>query len=97
GTRYAVGFTSQTLLPGTYTVKEEKEASGYIFTPSAESDDPWYPTRTVTVESDGSTAVVVFANVPNPTVEAVALKKNAEYKGAGTGLQSAVESEYQTI
>ena len=97
GTRYAVGFTSQTLLPGTYTVTEDKEASGYIFTPSAESDDPWYPTRTVTVESDGSTAVVVFANVPNPTVEGVALEKTAEYLGADTGLQSAVESEYQTI
>ena len=78
-------------------VREDEPATGYIFTPKAEPEDPWYPTRTVTVESDGSTAVVVFANVPNPTVEDVALEKTAEYLGADTGLQSAVESEYQTI
>lgn len=79
--------------PGTYTVVETDSPDGYLYTPDSTANDPWHTTQSVTVPEDGSTAVVVFANLPNPTSLSVNIEKAGEYKGEGDLLGE----EYQAI
>ena len=99
GDHYVKGDVSYTIAyltgvaPGTYTVVENTKPTGYLYTPKSDPDDPWHTTQTVKVENDGSTAVVVFANLPDPEDFTVDIKKSAEYLGEGDLLGE----EYQTV
>ena len=92
GISYSVAYMND-VEPGTYTVVEEESPDGYLYTPDSTADDPWHTTQSVTVPEDGSTAVVVFANLPNPTSLSVNIEKAGEYKGEGDLLGE----EYQAI
>ena len=92
GISYTVAYMDG-VEPGTYTVVEEESPDGYLYTPDSTADDPWHTTQSVTVPEDGSTAVVVFANLPNPTSLSVNIEKAGEYKGEGDLLGE----EYQAI
>ena len=92
GISYTVAYMNG-VEPGTYTVVEDKAPDGYLYTPDSTADDPWHRTQSVTVPADGSTAVVVFANLPNPTSLSVNIDKAGEYKGEGDLLGE----EYQEI
>ena len=92
GISYTVAYMND-VEPGTYTVVEEQSPDGYLYTPDSTANDPWHTTQSVTVPADGSTAVVVFANLPNPTSLSVNIEKAGEYKGEGDLLGE----EYQAI
>ena len=92
GISYTVAFLED-VVPGDYTVVEESKPHGYLYTPNSKPGDPWHTTKRVTVANDGSTAVVVFANLPDPKDFTVDIKKTAKYLGEGD-LQG---DEYQTI
>ncbi len=100
GDHYVKGDVSYTIAyltgvaPGTYTVVENTKPTGYLYTPDSEPGDPWHTTQyDVEVANDGSTAVVVFANLPDPEDFAVNIDKSAEYLGEGDLLGE----EYQTV
>ena len=92
GVSYTIAYLTG-VAPGTYTVEENTKPTGYLYTPKSDPDDPWHTTQTVKVENDGSTAVVVFANLPDPEDFTVDIKKSAEYLGEGDLLGE----EYQTV
>ena len=79
GTLYTVAATLPKVVePGTYTVAEDLDnlPDGYLATGTVTSDD-LATTKEVTVASDGSVAVVTFANVPNPEDLDLTLTKSA--------------------
>ena len=79
GTLYTVAATMPKVVePGTYTVAEDLDnlPEGYLATGTVTSDD-LATTKEVTVASDGSVAVVTFANVPNPEDLDLTLTKSA--------------------
>ncbi len=92
GIFYTIAYV-ENVVPGKYTVVETNKPNGYLYTPDSDEDDPWHTTQHVTVENDGSTAVVVFANLPDPSNLSVDIQKSAKYLGEG-GLQG---EDYQTI
>ena len=92
GVSYTIAYLTG-VAPGTYTVVENTKPTGYLYTPKSDPGDPWHTTQTVPVENDGSTAVVVFANLPDPEDFAVNIDKSAEYLGEGDLLGE----EYQTV
>lgn len=100
GDHYVKGDVSYTIAyltnvaPGTYTVVENTKPTGYLYTPKSNPGDPWHTTQyDVEVANDGSTAVVVFANLPDPEDFTVDITKSAEYLGEGDLLGE----EYQTV
>ena len=100
GDHYVKGDVSYTIAyltgvaPGTYTVVENTKPTGYLYTPKSDPGDPWHTTQyDVEVENDGSTAVVVFANLPDPEDFDVTIDKSAAYLGEGDLLGE----EYQTV
>ena len=92
GVSYTIAYLTG-VAPGPYTVVENTKPTGYLYTPDSDPDDPWHTTQTVKVENDGSTAVVVFANLPDPEDFTVNIDKSAEYLGEGDLLGE----EYQTV
>ena len=92
GISYTVAYMDQ-VAPGDYTVVETDSPDGYLYTPDSTANDPWHTTQSVTVPADGSTAVVVFANLPNPTSLSVNIEKAGEYKGE----DDLLGEEYQAI
>ena len=92
GVSYTIAYLTG-VVPGEYTVKENNKPNGYLYTPDSDPGDPWHTTQTVTVENDGGTAVVVFANLPDPEDFTVNIDKSAEYLGEGDLLGE----EYQTV
>ena len=79
GTLYTVAATMPKVVePGTYTVAEDLDnlPEGYLATGTVTSDD-LATTKEVPVASDGSVAVVTFANVPNPEDLDLTLTKSA--------------------
>jgi archaellum component FlaF (FlaF/FlaG flagellin family) len=93
GVFYTVTMTGQEVIPGTYTVTETANPTGYLYTPNAGAGDAWSQTKSVTVPTDGSTVVVEFTNLPDPTGLTVSMEKSGEYQSAGN-LQSA---EYKNV
>ncbi|MEG0491891.1 MAG: SpaA isopeptide-forming pilin-related protein, partial [Clostridia bacterium] len=63
------------LAPGQYLVHETQAANGFYYTPDSKEGDPWYHTRTVTVDDNGGVAVCVFANIPNPDLPDLSIQK----------------------
>lgn len=87
------------LVPGTYQVKETATPQGFYYTPASNPGDPWYPVRTVEVDDDGGVAVCYIANIPNPELPDLNIKKNvtAVNGQSGQGPLGSLQSGWQTI
>ena len=93
GVSYTIAYLTN-VVPGTYTVVENTKPNGYLYTPASEPGDPWHTAQyDVEVANDGSTTVVVFANLPDPEDFTVNIDKSAEYLGEGDLLGE----EYQAV
>ena len=97
GYRYTYVITTY-VEEGTYDFAETTTPNGYIATPKAAEDMPWYAKAEATLTNEGGYAAVAFANIPErePYLSKSVVAVNGEQSADAT-LNNLQNNDWQTV